>query len=177
MEPAMIDVLFLVLPDTLLLDLAGPAEAFRLANQALARRGQGPAFRLRYVGPQAEAATSVGATLAAVEPLPAGLERPTWLVLLGQPSGNTRSRKCGRASRSPYSTTKSRNAAPWRAMPNENMVRPAISRVMRCITSRRSTGPSRRASRSAMVSSIAETMCGTSVVTARGVKAGASVRR
>jgi transcriptional regulator GlxA family with amidase domain len=88
MEPAMIDVLFLVLPDTLLLDLAGPAEAFRLANQALARRGQGPAFRLRYVGPQAEAATSVGATLAAVEPLPAGLERPTWLVLLGQPSGS-----------------------------------------------------------------------------------------
>ena len=31
----MIDVVFLVLPDTLLLDLAGPAEAFRLANQAL----------------------------------------------------------------------------------------------------------------------------------------------
>ena len=35
----MIDVVFLVLPDTLLLDIAGPAEAFRLANQALRRRG------------------------------------------------------------------------------------------------------------------------------------------
>ena len=47
----------------------------------------------------------------------------------------------GRASVSPYSITKSRSAAPWRSMPNENMVRPAISSVMRCITSRRSTGP------------------------------------
>jgi len=84
----MIDVLFLVLPDTLLLDLAGPAEAFRLANQALELRHRQPAFRLRYVGPQAGAATSVGATLAAIEPLPGGFERPTWLVLLGQPSGS-----------------------------------------------------------------------------------------
>ena len=34
-----IDVLFLVLPDSLLLDLAGPAEAFRLANQQLRHAG------------------------------------------------------------------------------------------------------------------------------------------
>ena len=32
------------------------------------------------------------------------------------------------------------SVAPWRSMPNENMVRPAISSVMRCIASRRSTG-------------------------------------
>ena len=31
---------------------------------------------------------------------------------VGQPSGNSRSRKCGRASRSPYSITKSRRAGP-----------------------------------------------------------------
>ena len=38
----MIDVLFLVLPDTLLLDLVGPAEALRLANQQLQARGKPP---------------------------------------------------------------------------------------------------------------------------------------
>jgi len=83
----MIDVVFIVLPDTLLLDLAGPAEAFRLANQQLVQRGTAPAFRLRYAGPRAEASTSVGATLAAIEPLPETLADPAWVVLLGQPSG------------------------------------------------------------------------------------------
>ncbi|MDP2008492.1 MAG: DJ-1/PfpI family protein [Rubrivivax sp.] len=83
----MIDILFVVLPGTLLLDLAGPAEAFRLANQRLVQRGQACAYRLRYTGPCAEAATSVGATLAALEPLPATLAGPTRVVLLGQPSG------------------------------------------------------------------------------------------
>ncbi|MBI5717789.1 MAG: helix-turn-helix domain-containing protein [Burkholderiales bacterium] len=83
----MIDIVFVVLPDTLLLDLAGPAETFRIANQQLTRRGRSPAFRLRYAGPQPEAATSVGATLAAIEPLPLTFEHPSWIVLLGQPSG------------------------------------------------------------------------------------------
>ena len=81
----MIDVLFLVLPDTLLLDLAGPAEAFRLANQQLRRQGRPDAFRLRYIGPQAQVASSVGLQLAALEPLPATLAAPTWVVLLGRP--------------------------------------------------------------------------------------------
>lgn len=80
-----VDVLFVVLPDTLLLDLAGPAEAFRLANQQCARRGQPPAFRLRYVGPQASTSSSVGLTLAGIEPLPADLPTPSWVVLLGRP--------------------------------------------------------------------------------------------
>jgi len=81
----MVDVLFIVLPDTLLLDLAGPAEAFRLANQALQRRGQPPAFRLRYAGPDAHTTSSVGLQLAGIEPLPAAFEAPTWTVLLGRP--------------------------------------------------------------------------------------------
>ena len=80
-----IDLLFLVLPDTLLLDLAGPAEAFRLANQHLAARGEAPAFRLRYLGPMAEATTSVGLQLANLEPLPDALPPRSWLVLLGRP--------------------------------------------------------------------------------------------
>jgi transcriptional regulator GlxA family with amidase domain len=81
----MVDVLFIVLPDTLLLDLAGPAEAFRLANQALQRRGQADAFRLRYAGPQPQANSSVGLLLAGLEALPAQFDRPTWTVLLGRP--------------------------------------------------------------------------------------------
>jgi transcriptional regulator GlxA family with amidase domain len=80
-----VDVLFLVLPDTLLLDLAGPAEAFRLANQQLARRGQAPQFRLRYIGPEPGASSSVGLTLANLEPLPARLPERSWVVLLGRP--------------------------------------------------------------------------------------------
>jgi transcriptional regulator GlxA family with amidase domain len=83
----MIDVLFVILPETLLLDLAGPAEAFRMANQRLRRRGRKPAFCLRFVGPEPQCATSVGVALAAVEPLPPTLNATSWVVLLGQPSG------------------------------------------------------------------------------------------
>lgn len=78
-----IEVLFVVLPDTLVLDWAGPAEAFRIANQSLLRMGQRAAFNLRFVGPQSEALSSVGACIAQVEPLPAVLTASTWLVLLG----------------------------------------------------------------------------------------------
>jgi transcriptional regulator GlxA family with amidase domain len=80
-----VDVLFLVLPETLLLDLAGPAEAFRLANQYRARRGMPPAFRLRYLGVHPEAASSVGLRLAALEPLPDVLPPGAWVVLMGRP--------------------------------------------------------------------------------------------
>ena len=81
----MIDVLFLVLPETLLLDLVGPAEALRLANQQLAARGQAPAFRLRYISAQPQASTSIGLQLADLEPLPATLPSGAWVVLLGRP--------------------------------------------------------------------------------------------
>ena len=81
----MIDVLFLVLPETLLLDLVGPAEAFRLANQQLAARGRPPAFKLRYISAQAEVSTSIGLQLTGLEPLPAALPPGAWVVLLGRP--------------------------------------------------------------------------------------------
>ncbi len=83
----MIDVLFVVLPDTLLLDLAGPAEAFRLANQHLRRSGRAEMFRLRHAGPLQEVPSSVGLVLAGLEPLPTSLRSPTWVVLLGRPGG------------------------------------------------------------------------------------------
>ena len=84
----MIDLLFVVLPETLLLDLAGPAETFRLANHWLQQRGQAPAFRLRYVGPEPDAPSSVGARLAGLEPLPTALAAPSWVVLLGLPGSD-----------------------------------------------------------------------------------------
>jgi transcriptional regulator GlxA family with amidase domain len=86
--PGMIDVLFVLLPQTLLMDLAGPAEALRLANQRRARRGQTPLFRLRFVGPRPQCTSSVGAVLTQIEPLPRTLPPACWVVLLGQPSGH-----------------------------------------------------------------------------------------
>ena len=80
-----IDVFFQLLPDSLLLDWAGPAEALRSANRELAAQGQAPRFRLHFIGPAGEAASSVGATLTHLAPLPAQLPEPSWLVLVGQP--------------------------------------------------------------------------------------------
>ncbi|MEO5817891.1 MAG: helix-turn-helix domain-containing protein [Gemmatimonadaceae bacterium] len=85
-----IDVLFVIVPHSLLLDIAGPAEAFRLANQHRAARGQSPRFRLRFAGPVATLPTSVGLSLAALEPLPQRLDVPTWVVVVGQPTAHTR---------------------------------------------------------------------------------------
>ena len=81
----MIDVLFLVLPDTLLLDLVGPAEALRLANQQCVARGREPAFRLRYLCARPQVQTSIGLQIAGLEPLPDALPDGAWLVLLGRP--------------------------------------------------------------------------------------------
>ena len=78
---AAIDVLFLIPPQVQLLDLAGPAEAFRLANERLAGLGHPPGFRLRYVGPMAEAASSPGLSLHRTETLPPQLEVPSWILL------------------------------------------------------------------------------------------------
>src|SRR4029077_4980941 len=50
---ALIDVLFVIVPHALLLDIAGPAEAFRLANQHRERRGLPPRFRLRFAAAKA----------------------------------------------------------------------------------------------------------------------------
>ncbi len=83
---ALIDVLFVVAPHTLLLDIAGPAESFRLANQQLAARGRPPQFRLRFASARQDVASSVGLQLCGLEILPPRLTQPTWLVLLGQHS-------------------------------------------------------------------------------------------
>ncbi|HWZ29154.1 MAG TPA: helix-turn-helix domain-containing protein [Gemmatimonadales bacterium] len=81
-----IDLLFVIAPHSLLLDIAGPAEAFRLANLHRQSRGLPPRFRLRFAGPVRTVATSVGVGLADLEPLPQRLSTPTWVVLVGQPT-------------------------------------------------------------------------------------------
>ena len=88
-RPPLIDVLFVIVPHSLLLDIAGPAEAFRLANQHRELRGQPARFRLRYAGPSGGPTTSVGLALAGLEGLPARLSTPTWVVVVGQPTAFT----------------------------------------------------------------------------------------
>jgi transcriptional regulator GlxA family with amidase domain len=82
----LIDVLFVIVPHSLVLDIAGPAEAFRLANQHREGRGLPPRFRLRFAGPTSTFPTSVGLHLAGLETLPEELTAPTWVVVVGQPT-------------------------------------------------------------------------------------------
>ena len=82
----LIDVLFVIVPHSLLLDIAGPAEAFRLANQHRERRGLPPRFRLRFAGANEMQVTSVGLSIAGLEPLPQELCATTWVVVVGQPT-------------------------------------------------------------------------------------------
>ena len=83
--PAPIDVLFLLLPGSLVLDWAGPAEALRMANAQRAAQGEPPCFRLRFISPSDAVVGSIGPSLSGLEPLPAALPAPSWLVLIGQP--------------------------------------------------------------------------------------------
>src|SRR5437763_10027310 len=86
----LIDILFVIVPHSLVLDIAGPAEAFRLANQHREARGLPPRFRLRFAGPVATLQTSVGLSITDLEPLPPQLHAPTWVVVVGQPTVHTR---------------------------------------------------------------------------------------
>lgn len=77
-------VLFVLLPQVLMLDLAGPAEALRLATQLEGEPGA--AFDLRYASPVPTLQTSIGLPLAGLAPLPAVLAPGTWVVLVGSTS-------------------------------------------------------------------------------------------
>lgn len=77
------DVVFAVLPNLVLLDLAGPAEAFRIAE----RKVPG-SYRLRYTAPVGTVRSAIGLQLGALEPLPQTLAPGTLLVLTGV-SGKT----------------------------------------------------------------------------------------
>ena len=88
MRTSPIPVFFVLLPGSLLLDWSGPAEAFRIANQCLAVRGEAPRFDLHFIGPQENPRTSVGIAVTGVAPLPEALPRDAWIVLLGMPGGH-----------------------------------------------------------------------------------------
>ena len=86
MQPAPpIRVVFALLPDSLLLDWAGPAEALRIANQLLLAVGRPAPFLLEFASPQPAAMTSVGVALSGLAPLPTRWADPAWVVLVGQP--------------------------------------------------------------------------------------------
>ena len=78
-EARLIPVFVVLPPRLLLLDIAGPLEVLRQAN----RVQRTVRFDVRYVGPSSELLTSIGITLAAIEPLPNNLPPEAWIVLAG----------------------------------------------------------------------------------------------
>lgn len=84
-KAAAIPVLFVLLPNALLLDLAGPAEVLRLASQLDVDQTDGPPprFDLQYVGPVARLTTSIGLPLNDIAPLPAQLPANAIIVIVG----------------------------------------------------------------------------------------------
>lgn len=97
-----IDVYFVLPRGSLLLDWAGPAEAFRMANvdaqethDAQSAAGLNPAkaalpFALHFVAPEATSPSSVGALIADLSPLPATLPAAAWVVIVGKTGTGTR---------------------------------------------------------------------------------------
>ena len=70
-----LDVWIVVADDLLLLDLAGPAEALRVAGSEH--------FRLHFVGPAHTAQTLIGLQVANIEPLPYQITAPALLLVPG----------------------------------------------------------------------------------------------
>lgn len=86
-----VPVLFVLLPNVLMLDLAGPAEVLRLAAQV-----EDPAvidFDLQYVSPVQSLQTSIGLPLTGLAPLPSTLAPGTLVVLVGSTSKVTPQRR------------------------------------------------------------------------------------
>lgn len=72
------DVYFLLLPQLVLLDLAGPAEAFRMANKKVP-----DSYRLHFVAPTRSVQAAIGLQLGALDPLPARLADDAIVVVNG----------------------------------------------------------------------------------------------
>ncbi|WP_426132931.1 GlxA family transcriptional regulator [Pseudomonas sp. PWP3-1b2] len=86
-----VPVLFVLLPNVLMLDLAGPAEVLRLAAQI-----EDPAavdFDLQYASPVAALQTSIGLPLSGLAALPQNLAPGTLVVLVGSTSKVTKARQ------------------------------------------------------------------------------------
>ncbi len=74
-----IQVYVVVPPRLLLLDIAGPLEVLRRTNQVQ----NAVRFEVHYIGPSSSLQTSIGITIAAIEPLPDALPKGAWVVLAG----------------------------------------------------------------------------------------------
>jgi transcriptional regulator GlxA family with amidase domain len=74
----MTNILFALLPDVVLLDVAGPAEAFRIANQAAPG-----SFSLAFAAQHGSISTGVGLQLSQLQALPETIAHDTIAVLTG----------------------------------------------------------------------------------------------
>jgi transcriptional regulator GlxA family with amidase domain len=74
----MTEVVFALLPRVILLDVAGPAEAFRIANRLVPG-----SYTLRYVGSTRAVDSAVGLRLAALRPLPRKLPAGSTIIVTG----------------------------------------------------------------------------------------------
>lgn len=72
------DIYFLLLPNLLLLDMAGPWQVFRTVNKMI-----GPRFRLHMIGVNPQLEVGEGVTLADIEPLPEQLPDNAVVVIPG----------------------------------------------------------------------------------------------
>ena len=78
-----IPVCVLVTANTLLLDLAGVVEPFRIANWWSKQQGLAPRFELRFFGSRPTERCSLGLNLSRLEPLPRALPADAWLIIPG----------------------------------------------------------------------------------------------
>jgi len=80
-----IDIYFVLLPNTLLLDLSGPAEVFAMANRRklVGRDGAPLCFKLHYVSAAERIETSIGLALNGLAGLPTTLEPEAMVFLTG----------------------------------------------------------------------------------------------
>lgn len=76
------DVVFLLMRNLVLLDLAGPADAFRNANSRVPG-----SYRLRFVAPEPSISLAGGLVFSGCEPLPVRLRPETVLILMGTADG------------------------------------------------------------------------------------------
>lgn len=74
----MTDVLFAMLPNTVLLDVAGPAEAFRMANNFAP-----DSYSLRFVGSTRSVESGIGLQLSGLAPLPRTVSDGSIIVVAG----------------------------------------------------------------------------------------------
>ena len=73
----MIDVYIMLVPGTMLLDLAGVSETFRMATE------QGADYKVHLIGPDENASCSIGLSLAGIEPLPESLPDGATVLIPG----------------------------------------------------------------------------------------------